>query len=202
MFIGLQTTFNKNQARDACFQKPFLSTTLKAGLLLLCFLFCTKAFANTPARFEILAVSSSHKTEHNINILSRFQLSLSSLVYDAINHGVPIEIVLSYAEPKTHFWMTQYKNINSTVFEISKDSLSGNYLLKNKDTYKNVQFISIDEALRHIALFQTKTINKPEINKIATRIHLNLFTLPPQIRGRAFFSGRWRHDSKWKIWDL
>lgn len=183
-------------------KRRFKQTVFKAFIIALSLCIFQSASANTPKRFEIISASISKQTGNNLTIISRFKLSLSRLVYDAINHGVPVEIVLSYAEPKKKFWFTQYQNMSTTVFELSKDSLSRNYLLKNKDNYKNVQFISIDEALRHIALFQTKTIDTPSIKKIATRIHLNLFALPAQIRGRAFFSGRWRHDSKWQILEI
>ena len=137
-----------------------------------------------------------------IDILSRFQLSLSNTAYDAINHGVPIDIVLSYARPKHRFWGMHYKTLDSTVFSLSRHTLSDSYQLYNSSTFNTQQFITIDEALKHIALFQIKRLEKQQLDTLAVRIHLNLFTLPAQIRANAFFSKRWKHDSLWTVWRI
>jgi len=165
------------------------------------FIFFSKTISNNPTRFEITAVSISNSNDNSLDILSRFQLSLSAKVYDAINHGVPINIVLKYAQPKKKFWWKTYSPLGRTTFRISRHALSNNYQLKNMSAFKTHQFITIDEALKHIAIFQLKNLNISTADKVAIRIYLDTFNLPAQIRASAFFSSSWRHDSYWTIWD-
>lgn len=168
--------------------------------LLVCLLCLTQnATAKTPNRFKVTKVSAS-ASKGGIDIISNFKLSLSSKAYEAINQGVPIDIILNYAQPKHYFWGIQYKNLDTTIFTLSRHSLSGNYVLKNQTTFRNTQFQTVDDALKQISLFQLKRINNQNTDEIAIRIYLDLFRLPPQIRANAFFSGRWRHDSDWTIW--
>ena len=161
----------------------------------------TSAFAKTPNRFKVTNVTAS-ASKDGIDTISNFKLSLSSMTYDAINQGIPIDIVLSYAIPKHRFWGIQYKELNKTIFKISRHSLSGNYVLKNISSFRNQQFQTIDDALREISLFQLKRLDQQSLKEIAVRIHLDLYALPPQIRAKTFFSGRWHHDSKWTIWPV
>ena len=70
------------------------------------FVFFSNTISNNPTRFEIIDVSISNSNDDSLDILSRFQLSFSSKVYDAINHGVPINIVLKYAQPKQQLWLS------------------------------------------------------------------------------------------------
>ena len=170
--------------------------------ILFCFILNHQvAESKTPNRFKINKVVAS-STVDGIDTISNFKLSLSSMTFDAINQGIPIDIVLSYAEPKRLFWGIRYKQLDKTMFRISRHSLSGNYVLQNRSSFKNFQFQTIDDALKQIALFQLKRINRQNLSEIAVRIHLDLYALPPQIRAKAFFSGRWRHDSKWTIWPV
>lgn len=136
--------------------------------------------------------------------IGSFTLELSSLTYHAINQGVPIKIVLSYANPKSGFLATNFKEISKTEYLLSRHSLSGYYELKNLATIRNQQFPTIEDALREISALQIHRFEKAQIdnNEIAVRIHLDIYNLPPQIRAKAFFSGRWRHDSDWSIWRL
>ena len=53
----------------------------------------SESHSNSPTRFSVIDVTASQTKENNIDLLSRFQLSLSSTAYDAIDHGVPIDIV-------------------------------------------------------------------------------------------------------------
>ena len=161
-----------------------------------------KTISNSQTRFKITDVSISSPNDLSIDILSRFQLSLSSKVYDAINHGVPIDIVLMYAEPKKQLWWQTYKPLEKTTFNISKHALSNNYQLKNLSAFETHQFFTIDEALKHIAVFQLKSLNTNTKDKVALRIYLDIYNLPSQIRASAFFSKSWRHDSSWTIWDM
>ena len=182
---------------------------IKWGLLipLICFIaiilvIFSKTISNSPTRFEITNVSVSNSNDSSLDILSQFQLSLSPKVYDAINHGVPIYIVLKYAQPKKQLWWQTYNSLDRTTFRISRHTLSNNYQLKNLSAFETHQFITIDEALKHIAIFQLKKLNISAADKIALRVYLDTFNLPAQIRASAFFSSSWRHDSFWTIWDV
>ena len=161
----------------------------------------SSSLANEATRFSVESVTASTKN-HGTDTLSRFQLSLSSTAFDAINHGVPIDIVLSYAEPQKRFWGSSYKPIDRTVFSLSRHALSNSYQLHNSTTFRTHQFITIDDALKHISLFQIKRLERIVLEKLAVRVHLDLFTLPAQIRANAFFSKRWKHDSQWTIWSV
>ena len=166
------------------------------------FVFFSNPISNNPTRFEIIDVSISNSNDDSLDILSRFQLSFSSKVYDAINHGVPINIVLKYAQPKQQLWWKTYNPISRTTFRISRHALSNNYQLKNLSAFETHQFITIDEALKHIAIFQLKNLNTSSADKVALRIYLDIFNLPAQIRASAFFSSHWQHDSFWTTWDV
>ena len=181
----------------------------KWGLLipLICFavimfVLFSNTIPNDPTRFEITDVSISNANDDSLDILSRFQLSLSPKVYDAIDHGVPINIVLVYAQPKKQLWWQTYIPLSKTTFRISRHVLSNNYQLKNVSAFETHQFITIDEALKHIAIFQLKNLNIRSVDKVALRIYLDIFNLPAQIRASAFFSSRWQHDSFWTIWSV
>ena len=173
-------------------------------VLFICIMFIiySKTISTSPTRFTVTDVSAQKTKRNNIELLSRFQLSLSSTAYDAINHGVPIDIVLTYAEPKTLLWWKRYNVLGKTIYRISRHALSSNYQLKNLSTFQTYQFVTIDEALKHIAIFQLKNLKENSSNNIAVRIHLDIYNLPAQIRASAFFSSRWRHDSYWTIWEV
>lgn len=162
----------------------------------------SESHSNSPTRFSVIDVTASQTKENNIDLLSRFQLSLSSTAYDAIDHGVPIDIVLSYAEPQKRFWGKQYKVLDTTVFKLSRHALSNNYQLRNLSTFQTHQFITVDEALKHIAVFQITSIENNTLDEVAVRVYLDIFNLPAQIRASAFFSGHWRHDSFWTTWNI
>ncbi len=165
------------------------------------FLSSSNSLAEEATRFSVTSVTASAKN-NGTDTLSRFELSLSSTAFDAINHGVPIDIVLSYAEPQKRFWGSNFKPIDRTVFSLSRHALSNSYQLHNSTTFRTHQFITIDDALKHISLFQIKRLERIMLEKLAVRVHLDLFTLPAQIRANAFFSKRWKHDSQWTIWSV
>lgn len=168
---------------------------------LLLFIF-SKSSPSNPARFSVIDVSIAQSANNSVDLLSRFQLSLSSTAYEAIDHGVPIDIVLSYAEPQRKIWWKNYKKLGETTFRLSRHTLSNNYQLRNLSAFQTYQFITIDEALKHIAIVQLKNIEESDVNKIAVRAHLDIFKLPAQIRASAFFSSRWHHDSSWTVWSF
>jgi len=171
---------------------------------ILCLL--TSIFSNSHAqnstRFSVTEVTATQLENNKLQLLSKFQLSLSATAYDAINHGVPIDIVIHFANPRDRFWGTQYQTLGKTSFRLTRHALSNNYQLENISNLKIDQFITIDEALKHITTFQINTFEVTNSKNIAVRVFLDIFNLPPQIRASAFFSGRWRHDSFWTIWEI
>ena len=176
-------------------------------LLMASFIFnCSDSVAQqnnkNSTRFSVIDVISSNTKNNTLQLLSRFQLSLSSTAYEAIDHGVPIDIVIEYAKPLDRLWGTQYKELDKSLFRLTRHTLSNNYLLENISAVETNQFITIDEALKHIATFQINQIRLNDSQQIAIRIYLDIFKLPAQIRASAFFSGRWKHDSDWTIWDV
>jgi len=160
-------------------------------------------FAKSPQRFKTNYVSLIQK-EHTIESISSFNLNLSMLSSKAVSQGVPINIVLSYATPKKTLFFTSYSEIEKTEFKLSRHALSDTYLLENLTTYRNLQLPTIEDALMEISSIQIKSLDAKKLNnnKVAIRIYLDLFKLPPQIRAKSFFSGRWRHDSGWSVWSV
>ncbi len=181
-------------------KKSFAKISLTI-LFVISLAFSITCSAKNPTRFSVINVTAS-ASDKGIQTLSRFQLSLSTRAYDAIDHGVPVDIVLSYAEPKKRFWGTSYKTIDKKTFRLSRHVLSDNYQLHDSTAFQTHQFITIDEALKHISIFQIKNLDNISSTEIAVRVHLDTFNLPPQIRASAFFSGSWRHDSLWTVWNI
>jgi hypothetical protein len=188
----------------AVIQKPYLNKNKVFPRKMFFFLIsilvqiATPVHAKTPPRFEINSITI-YEDGQAYQTISSFDLSLSELVNTAINHGVPINIVLQYAQPQKLLWTTRYKTIAETDFELFRNGLTDSYVLKNRSTFKNLQYPTIEDALQDLGSLQLKNIPLESIksDELAVRIHLDLFALPPQIRARAFFSGRWRHDSDW-----
>ena len=183
------------------FSKKHFAKTSLIALFIISLAFSINSSAKDPTRFSVTNVIAT-SSEKGIQTLSRFQLSLSARAYDAIDHGVPIDIVLSYAEPKKRFWGTHYQTIDKKTFRLSRHALSDNYQLYDSTAVQTHQFITIDEALKHISIFQIKNLNGISTPEIAVRVYLDTFNLPPQIRASAFFSGSWKHDSDWTIWSI
>jgi len=185
---------------NSLFLRVILQTLVVAVLSLV---MSSTVLAKSPQRFKTSYVSLIQK-ENRIESISSFNLYLSKLSSKALSQGVPINIVLSYATPKKTLFITSYSEIEKTEFKLSKHALSDTYLLENLTTYRNLQFPTIEDALIEISSIQIKSLDTKKLNdnKVAIRIHLDLFKLPPQIRARSFFSGRWRHDSGWSVWSV
>jgi len=186
-------------------------TSISRKVFLTCFLFifCSLllnnqvAQAKVPKRFKVDDVNLNIR-DNIVETVSSFNMSLSSLSTEAINHGVPVKIVLRFAIPIDLILFTNYKEISRTEYQISRQALSGTYRLKNLTSLRNHQFQTIDDALREISSIHVENfdLNSLEGKNLAVRIHLDLFDLPSQIRAKAFFSGRWRHNSGWSIWSV
>jgi len=132
------------------------SNSRKTVLTCFLFIFCSLllnnqvAQAKVPNRFKVDNVSLNIRNSI-VETISSFNMSLSSLSTEAINHGVPVKIVLRFAIPVDLILFTNYKEISRTEYRISRQALSGTYLLKNLTSLRNHQFQTIDDALREIS---------------------------------------------------
>jgi len=164
---------------NSLFLRVILQTLVVAVLSLV---MSSTVLAKSPQRFKTSYVSLIQK-ENRIESISSFNLYLSKLSSKALSQGVPINIVLSYATPKKTLFITSYSEIEKTEFKLSKHALSDTYLLENLTTYRNLQFPTIEDALIEISSIQIKSLDTKKLNdnKVAIRIHLDLFKLPPQM---------------------
>jgi len=190
-------------------QKSHNTRTLKTALVCVLLFFLWLQINNQIAqarvsdRFNVEDVNLTIRNDI-VESISSFDMSLSYLSIKAINQGVPVKIVLRYATPKKWLWFTSYKEILRTEYKVSRQAISSSYLLKNLTTLNHRQFQTLDDALREISSIQVTQFKSKHLsnNSIAVRIHLDLFDLPSQIRAKAFFSDKWKHNSGWSIWSV
>lgn len=170
------------------------------ALLSLFFIGQLQAAAN--GAFAVKSVLSS-KNDSQLMVISQLELSLSDQAIDAIDHGVPISIVIEYARPKQGMLGMSHEILARSVYQIQRHSLSNRYLLRMPTDKALSIFVSIENALSYLgrSITQPITIKQP-LDTIAVRMYLDVFRLPAPLRFKAFFSQQWQHDSAWSIWPL
>ncbi|MGH1539168.1 MAG: DUF4390 domain-containing protein [Arenicella sp.] len=162
----------------------------------------SEARATSHQTFVVENVLSSHSGSE-ITIFSQLELSLSEQLIEAINHGVPISIVVEYAKPKKNWLGSSYSVLTTAVYQLERHSLSNRYLLRSFRGNKLDIFTSIQEALSYLGQSVSLTIqHDPQMTDIAVRSYVDIYRLPGPLRFKAFFSKHWHHDSNWSIWPL
>ena len=171
-------------------------------LVLLGLLTTPQALAATDGSFAVKNVFSS-RSDSQLTVISQLELSLSDQAIDAIDHGVPISIVIEYARPKQGPLGMSHQILARSVYQIQRHSLSNRYLLRMPTDKALSIFASIENALTYLgrSITQPITIRQP-LDKIAVRMYLDVYRLPAPLRFKAFFSQQWQHDSAWSVWPL
>ena len=170
-------------------------------IVLIIALICLSLFssANENSKFNFIAKNSNNQSK----TLHQIDLSLSSEVQDALNHGVEISIISRYASIKKMIFWHRYKKIKHIKFQLRRHALSNRYMVTHAQQQNPKVFRSVTEAMQYIGNFSLHTLEtlQQESDRIALRIHLNKFDLPGSIRPKSFLSNDWTHNTGWKIWN-
>ncbi|MFT5139647.1 MAG: hypothetical protein ACI9H8_001116 [Lysobacterales bacterium] len=138
-----------------------------------------------------------------MRILAQYDqnLSLSREAVEALEHGVPLTILLELE-------LRDSRNLNllvdeSRVFEIRFLPLNEVYQLSGPGQNSIRSFPRLRHVLTELANsnvdFQTGPL-APGNYEFRSRIRLNNARLPAPMRLPALFSAEWKHDSEWSTW--
>ena len=148
-------------------------------------------------------------TGESVAIDADIQYQLSDEAREALEHGVPLYIVVEIKTEETGklLWNRSLKR-HSLVYRLEYHPLSQRYLLIDKTNAKRQDFQSLSSLLNQLSQVRAWSITLPDdINhqqnyRTQIRARLDIQSLPAPLRLIAFVSRNWQLFSEWQIVEL
>ena len=123
----------------------------------------------------------------------------------AVDHGVTLQIVTEFGLPKENWYGRDFVLLKEIRYYLSRNALSGRYVVYQQDRDETRTFPSQIEALRHISIPPIVLIPMADLEgaeNLAVRTFVDTYKLPSPLRLQAFFSRRWSLDTDWTLWPI
>lgn len=143
---------------------------------------------------------------------SRLNLALTPATEEALNSGIPLEIVIDIEFVRQRWWWTNKLISDWTLRRrISFHALSRQYLVSGTNVKQRAEsFGTLDLALAHagnlsqleFALPAKKQIEPGARHLLRMRARLDIEALPSIMRPLAYSRPAWRLNSGWTSWPV
>ena len=140
-----------------------------------------------------------------IKIITELDLVFSEPLEEAVEHGVNLQIVTEFGQDQNSWIGGGFKVLESLKYRLSRNTLSGRYVVHHVDKDQMRTFPSLGRALQHIAIPPIVTLavdGLEHTDTIAVRTYVDTYALPSPLRLQAFFSRRWSLDTTWTVWPI
>lgn len=174
-----------------------------AGLLVLFLLMPIAAGA------EGIDVKSAdlEQVEEAFILNAELEISLSPVLEDALNKGVPLNFVADFELKKPRwYWLDETIASAQQHVRLSYHALTRQYQLNFSGHYLN--FLSLGEACRELGQLRDwpvmvkERLKKRTAYVAALRMKLDLGQLPKPLQVNALASKEWNLDSEWYRWNF
>lgn len=164
------------------------------------------AFAAQAEGFAIKSANLELKDEvYHLNAL--LEVSLNRTLEDALNHGLPLNMVLEFKLLKSRaFWFDEEIAAVQQNLRLSYHALTRHYQLSSNLTQKN--FVSLTQLLEELSDVRgwpvlDRSLVKKRYSYVASlRLRLDLSQLPQPLQVNAIGSKDWNLASEWYQWPL
>lgn len=149
-----------------------------------------------------LRISSN---DTNVQLITELQLVFTEPLQEAVDHGVTLQIVTEFGVPKENWYGRTIVLLKEFRYYLSRNALSGRYVVYQQDRNETRTFPTQTEALRHISIppiVLIPTIDLGDAENLAVRTFVDTYKLPSPLRLQAFFSRRWSLNTDWTIWPI
>jgi len=147
-----------------------------------------------------------------IHVNTRFDFALNSKTEEALNKGIPLDVVVDIALVRQRWWWANKVITDVTVRRrISFHALSRQYLVTGLYASDPTEsFGLLNQALAHMGDFTElllpltpkKKIEPDESYALAMRARLDIESLPTLMRPLAYVTPSWRLGTGWKLWSV
>jgi len=146
---------------------------------------------------------TSLQIQHNqdsITITPHLFFNTSTDIKEAIDNGVKLNIIskIQLYEPRT-WWLDKTISNKKVTLEVSYFTLSKLYVVKNKNTGKQISFNSFEQLWKEFEQLLTIEI-KAVVNHnswVKMRIMLDKRALPTVMQLPTLFNSNWDIDTQW-----
>jgi hypothetical protein len=140
---------------------------------------------------------------------ARLEYQFTEAVLAALDNGVSLTLVLDIEvySPSRYLWDDVIATLEQR-YEIQYHALSGQYLLRNRNSGAQFVYSSLDLALETVGkieglpILDAYLLQKDEHYKVRVRSRLDLDSLPVPLQLKAYVSSDWWLSSGWYAWDL
>ena len=149
-----------------------------------------------------LHVSSN---DTNVQLITELQLIFTEPLQQAVDHGLTLQIVTEFGLPKEYWYGREIVLLKEIRYFLSRNALSGRYVVYQQDRNETRTFPTQTAALRHISIppiVLIPTIDLGDAENIAIRAFVDTYKLPSPLRLQAFFSRRWSLNTDWTLWPI
>jgi hypothetical protein len=141
----------------------------------------------------------------NVQLITELQLIFTEPLQQAVDHGVTLQIVTEFGLPQENWYGLNFVLLKEIRYYLSRNALSGRYVVFQQDRNETRTFPSQIEALRHISIppiVLIPTVDLDGAENLAVRTFVDTYKLPSPLRLQAFFSRRWSLDTDWTLWPI
>lgn len=150
--------------------------------------------------------------ERVLLVNARFDLPISARIEEALNKGIPIDVVID-ADMVKHRWWWRNRLITDQTLRrrIQFHALSRQYLVSGLQAHEpSESFGSLTQALAHagtlddfrIFLTAKKVIEADARYLLRLRARLDIEALPMLMRPLAYATPSWRRSTGWTEWPI
>jgi len=166
----------------------------------------------TYADFRVVDIQATFD-ESRLILSGSMDLVLSRKVEEAVAKGIPLEVEIEFRlmRERKMLWSKQLARWKIRR-HIRYHALSGQYFVNNPTAKSKRErldnFISLQQALRHMGTLTEITLDAPAERTVGTsylldaRVSLDIESLPAPLRPVAYTSLDWRLNSGWTSWTV
>ncbi len=140
---------------------------------------------------------------------AHLELELGSAPLEALNSGVPINIVVEIRILRERpYWLAERIAALTQRYRLEYHALSERYVLTNVNAGVSQTFDYLDDALAALGIIENYPLLDRELLKTGEqytgtlRARLDIEKLPAPLRPLAYLSSRWRLSSDQYVWPL
>jgi hypothetical protein len=143
-------------------------------------------------------------SEDSFQLASNFKINLSSVVEQALSHGVAIYFVSEFSVTRSRwYWLDEQITKTEQVTKLTYNVLTRQYRISRGALYQN--FPTLEEALQMVqrqssSPIATATLKKDGNYLAGARLRLDITQLPKLLQVNALTSKDWELDSNWYRW--
>ena len=143
--------------------------------------------------------------DSGLQLITKLNLVFTEPLQEAVDHGVTLQLVTEFGSPRERWFGRQITVLKEFRYFLSRNALSGRYVIYQQDSNQTRTFPSLTDALEHISIPPIVLISAAEVknsDNLAVRAYVDTYKLPSPLRLQAFFSRRWSLDTDWTLWPI